>query len=645
MHSTYDFSESYRSHLANIRISVRGFCTRFFTIAATVCQFLSATMLDHCCTGLWKNSVLLVILLCSCSTVAINTLTFPKFVFNTADNGYGDCYNLSYAFSTCATRHVVLNDCGGFCCLEQNNSTVPFMPLASAPTLRFCEGGIEDIYVGVVDQETGKELKTVYKAAAEVEEQPPSEVYVGCVFLDLFNILRETGNDTTHEHGAYGINAVSFPTPLHPNQIKRVNLTSDHYEIRFSDLFGGCHDRWMYKESTYEGPVGSYTPDSVALYCSSGACEVTIVDSNDKQWAYEEYVGVDYFYATESKCIIEGNVNNTIGTSPFSEDPMTEHSTCVQECSNADYTLALIHPDSCQCASYSALPASISLQTDCRPCSDEAPDSGFECGNDVPNRLVSVYAVPGADGDEDQQLGYSYVQCLAGSLSNNPATVLDDESLYYETEIRSDDPSECFRECDERRLDLALLGNYPNMSVSPFRCQCLSRYYKFRIQDLQSECLEFWCPRVKGPCVQTKFSTNVGSSEWYLYFYGALYCRGGSETCGHQQLMVENDKSGICEGLQGLRKVNPHLAESYIECVHDPQTDIWAWKGTTCEKDSEVLVTQENDVFCRSYKRSCSATDARNVVWEAPGDTNATKNCSEGFSEDTLTGEFLPNLT
>ena len=75
-------------------------------------------------------------------------------------------------------------------------------------------------------------------------------------------------------------------------------------------------------------------------------------------------------------------------------------------------------------------------------------------------------------------------------------------------------------------------------------CACLSSY-RFRMQDLDSNCLGNWCPKVNGPC--THMNPAIAVPE---RLYAAVYCVDdeSGEHCG-KELMMPNDQSGVCEHL------------------------------------------------------------------------------------------------
>ena len=67
--------------------------------------------------------------------------------------------------------------------------------------------------------------------------------------------------------------------------------------------------------------------------------------------------------------------------------------------------------------------------------------------------------------------------------------------LYKESQ--TNDILTCLEQCQGFELAIISKINITTDSGKNFNCKCVN-YYKIRMQDISSDCLQWWCPSIKG---------------------------------------------------------------------------------------------------------------------------------------------------
>eukprot|EP00094_Tigriopus_californicus_P003179 TCALIF_03060-PA protein Name:"Similar to LPHN3 Latrophilin-3 (Homo sapiens)" AED:0.38 eAED:0.40 QI:0/0.16/0/0.57/0.83/0.71/7/0/1072 len=383
-------------------------------------------------------------------------------------------------------------------------------------------------------------------------------------------------------------------------------------KIRVWDLGEECFAKWYYKTPELpipHGPIGNHGTKGVGIFCD----QADVCDQISLEYSTENLdLPVDSFYR-QSRCIQTA----TLQTNPPPlqvEDPRA----CMDECQVLGNQLAHLQLREndvleCTCGDWNMVPKEVQIFPGCLSC----PMAGFErfeCGLYLPGIIdqTSVYVL-----DEEtyaQSLGFQYFQCFEFNVLRKVHESLPPSLIH---EIRVQEPEDCFKECDSSKLDIAIISNGNDQD---FQCTCLS-LFRFKVTEIDDDCLNHWCPRILGPCVDT---SRPGVDDFRI---STVYCRNSQ--CD-ANLLLPVTESGVCEREgQGHQVADPRTlggSDIYYECDYESSTDVWLWVQRKCNQglfDPEL----------RECVLNCQATDLRGVQWIGLPDQMTYHACSDGSGE------------
>ncbi len=217
---------------------------------------------------------------------------------------------------------------------------------------------------------------------------------------------------------------------------------------------------------------------------------------------------------------------------------------CISTCQEEGYQAAVVSPVNCFCIQdvSAALPMSNLVSLDfCEECRDSnSLDEPRECGN-LAGSAVSLYFVQ-PEPELPANHGFSYWQCVDQPLYNTIEEVMPERMFSFSR--YEGDASQCLANCSAENFNVAMIRNVNVKEIDEhphlYDCYCLSEWYRFRSMDVDFNCLNYWCPSVRGPCVPA----GQAGAETDPYM-AAVYC-AGEEACGTKILMPDT-VSGVCE--------------------------------------------------------------------------------------------------
>lgn len=521
--------------------------------------------------------------------------TFPKFVETDilqsepvqdvqtcADNGF---------------QFVFAKNCEEIFCTNLENQG-NFINLKSDVSLVWCEK--LERHIGV-DTITVFDVASFQNINTNVEPKASPE-FLQCL-SQIFIEKTPTGVET-HISGS-AINALNV---LEIDSWPNLLLT----KIRVWDLAEECYAKWYYKTPNLaipNGPIGNHGTKGVGIFCDSPefCSQITLEYSTESL-----DLPVDSFYR-QSSCV--QTILLQTNPTPFQvNDPPS----CLSECKTLKKQLARIQLKEnnvleCACGDWNMVPKETPISPGCQACPMEGSEQ-FQCGFYLSGflDLTSVYVL-----DEEsyaQSLGFQYFQCFELNVRRQIYETLP-ESLIHEIQVQ--EPESCLRECNQANLDIAIISNGPDQD---FQCTCVS-LFRFKVTEIDDDCLSHWCPRILGPCVDT---STPGTDDFRI---AAVYCRNSQCSAN---LLLPVTESGVCEREgQGHKVADPQTRGSsdiFYECDYDPQTDVWFWVQRKCNQglfDPEL----------RECVLNCQDTDLRGVQWVGLPDQMAYQMCSNSSGE------------
>jgi len=587
---------------------------------------------------------------------AADLLRSPKVLMNPLDAAASeacDFGDLNEARRACV-EFVRVVDCQCYNCVEVTRDPLSLIlqqNLEDSPVYRGCEG--EDVIFATNDLDEN-DVFSYLRADDNPSGDDLEGEFLGCFNLETFEVVAiPDAVLDSRELGLYfsvkGGESLEYP------QRYEINASVD-WTPRVRDTTGECYSGW-YPFRDLDGPLGDrkervpadglrVTASGAAVYCYPDCfSQGQRLTSSARIW-YDDSVPifpVDKFY--QRSICVEGSWNPT---HVIATDSTCDFCNCDEECADAGYEVAVVSQDQCACAFYEDLPRSGLISKSCLSCADNVPPDlattnprHLMCGSDTAYSLYYTSLLPDS---VQANYGYKYWHCInrLDELRSRPQDVLPPELFWITEEPYDGTAGECLEQCSSEKLDVAVFETAdvesegegtPPQYPHKYRCLCLPKapLYSFNVADFNYECLNHWCPSVKGPCLSAGQNANGPTASYYA---SAVYVFGDEDD--QRELVMSPTSNGVCQE-EGVRarpsSISARLkASQFLVCQYDVLTATWSWRLDSCNEDEEFRDDQRECVKITGL--ACRAVDGRGVEWFAVAGEFAVKDCDEGLPDD-----------